>query len=278
MDQSFFNGVAVAPDGNVYVTVDQGVPPEPRDIFVGIVGGVEVAGSPRAVAVTPDGKHLYATSGCSFLLCGDPIVWVINTAAKTVAATIPVGDYSNAIAITPDGTRAYVPTSGAVSVINTATNKVVATIPVGGSGVAITPDGNRAYVTNSDSNNVSVIDTGKNTVAATVPVGGFLLGIAIMPPPPAVPFVAFNAKLQIDIDRDPKKDAFALESSFTLSSTASNGIHPHTEPVTLRIGTFSIIIPSSFRPAPSKSTSTRTTRTRSNTSMSMRTDFSPCTG
>ena len=36
-----------------------------------------------------------------------------------------------------------------VSVIDTATNTVVATIPVGGNpfGVAITPDGTRAYVT-----------------------------------------------------------------------------------------------------------------------------------
>jgi hypothetical protein len=58
-----------------------------------------------------------------------------------------------------------------------------------------------------------------------------------------VPFLAFKAKLQIDIDRDPKKDAFALESSFTLSSTASNGIHPHAEPVMLKVGTFSVTLP-----------------------------------
>jgi hypothetical protein len=45
------------------------------------------------------------------------------------------------------------------------------------------------------------------------------------------------------LDRTPKEDRFELQSHFTLSSTASNGIHPVTEPVTLQIGTFSITIP-----------------------------------
>jgi YVTN family beta-propeller protein len=61
--------------------------------------------------------------------------------------------------------------SNSVSVIDTASNTVVATIPVGAfpEGVAITPDGTRAYVTN-ESNTVSVIDTATNTVVATIPV------------------------------------------------------------------------------------------------------------
>jgi YVTN family beta-propeller protein len=110
MDDSFFNGVAVAPDGTVHVTLDEF---ELGPIFFGFVDGVEVPGDPAAVAVTPDGKHLYVGSRCIFL-CGDPTVWVIDPAASTVVATIPMGDYPNAIAITPDGTRAYVPTGGAV--------------------------------------------------------------------------------------------------------------------------------------------------------------------
>ena len=48
-----------------------------------------------------------------------------------------------------------------VSMIDTASNTVVATVAVGSGpfGVAITPDGTRAYVANSASNSVSVIDT-----------------------------------------------------------------------------------------------------------------------
>ena len=56
------------------------------------------------------------------------------------------------MAITPDGTHAYVANAGtdSVSVIETATNTVTAEVPVGvePEGVAITPDGTRAYVAN----------------------------------------------------------------------------------------------------------------------------------
>ena len=73
-------------------------------------------------------------------------------------------------------------TSGSVSVIDTAANTVVATIPVGvfPSGVAITPDATRAYVANII-NSISVIDTATNAVVATIPSGQFPTGLAITP-------------------------------------------------------------------------------------------------
>jgi YVTN family beta-propeller protein len=113
-------------------------------------------------------------------------VSVIDTASNVVVASIPVGFSPFQIAITPDGTRAYVANQGStniVSVIDIATNTVAATIPGGFSpvGVAITTDGTRAYVTNDFSNTVSVIDTATNTVAATIPVGVSPIGVAIMP-------------------------------------------------------------------------------------------------
>ncbi len=128
--------------------------------------------------------------------------------------------------------------------IDTASNTVVATVRVGGfpNGVAVTPDGKQAYVTNLGSGTVSVIDTASNTVSATVAAGNTPLGVGIMPPPVGVSFLAFSAKLEIDLDRKPKEDRFKLQSSFTLSSTAP-AIHPVIEPVTLQIGTFSITIP-----------------------------------
>jgi len=63
--------------------------------------------------------------------------------------------------------------SGNVVVINPATDSLVNTIPLAGglSGIAISPDGSRAYVTNSLANNVSVIDTKQNSVIATVSLG-----------------------------------------------------------------------------------------------------------
>ena len=80
----------------------------------------------------------------------DNTVSVIDSGSNTVVATIVVGGSPLGIAITPDGTRAYVTTgTNTVSAIDTGTNIVVATIPVGSipQMVAITPDGTRAYVT-----------------------------------------------------------------------------------------------------------------------------------
>jgi YVTN family beta-propeller protein len=106
-----------------------------------------------------------------------------------VVTTIPVRGTAG-IAITPDGTQAYVtsPGAGTDSVINTATNTVGATISLGTNrnpfGVAITPDGTRAYVTNDDSDSVSVIDTTTSTVVATIPVGAGPVAVAITPMSP----------------------------------------------------------------------------------------------
>ena len=65
-----------------------------------------------------------------------------------VGLPITVGQNPEAIAITPDGSRAYVANglfnSKTVSVIDTATNAVVGapiTVGEGPSGIAITPDG-----------------------------------------------------------------------------------------------------------------------------------------
>jgi hypothetical protein len=92
-----------------------------------------------------------------------------------------------------------------------------------------------------------VIDTATNTVMATVGVGNGASGVGIIPPPVGVPFLAFSAKLAITFGGAPNEDSFNLHSPFTLSSTAP-GLHPHRDPVTLQVGTFSITIPPrSFR-------------------------------
>ena len=76
------------------------------------------------------------------------------------------------VAVTPDGSKVYVPDGNGgttVSVIATATNTVIATIPVGNNpfGVAVTSDSSRAYVAINGLNIVSVIDTATNTVVGS---------------------------------------------------------------------------------------------------------------
>ena len=198
---------------------------------------------PFGVAVTPDGKHVYVANNAS------NTVSVIETASNTVVATVlGVGGFPLEVAITPDGKHAYVANESShnnVPVIATATNTVVDTVPVGEApvGVAVTPDGKHVYVANRNSANVSVIATASNTVVATIPVGTQPFDVAIVPPPPGIPFLAFNAKLQIQFGSVPNHDAFGFGSSFTLSGNDSNGINPLAEAVTLQVGTFTTTIP-----------------------------------
>ena len=87
-----------------------------------------------------------------------------STFAPTDPA-VPVGSIPCGVAITPDGTRAYVTNDGdgTVSVINTATTAVTATIHVGNgpNGVTVNPAGRTAYVTIINGASVLVISTGR---------------------------------------------------------------------------------------------------------------------
>ncbi|MGH3578354.1 MAG: YncE family protein, partial [Mycobacterium sp.] len=260
---SFPQAVAITPDGkHVYVTNSTDTPGTVSVIATAsntVVATVPVGNGPVGVAVTPDGKHAYVAN------ISDGTVSVIDTATNTVLAgpgfPIPVGTGPVAIAVTPDGKHAYVVNdnqigNGSVSVIDTATNTVLMgtgfPIPVASFSrrVAITPDGKRAYVSSfgSPTGIVSVIDTASNTVLTgpgfPIPVGKQPFGVGIIPPPmtTTVPFLAFNAALEIHFGSKPNADAFALESSFTLSSTAP-AINPVSQPVTLQAGTFTTTIP-----------------------------------
>jgi YVTN family beta-propeller protein len=113
-------------------------------------------------------------------------VSVVDIASNAMIETISVGIFPRDVAITPDGSRAYVPDGvGAVWVIETATNTIVAGIEglSPPERVAITPDGTRAYVTQFTTDNVAVIDTATNAVVATIGLGRFSLpeGVEITP-------------------------------------------------------------------------------------------------
>jgi YVTN family beta-propeller protein len=247
---SWPDAVAVTPDGkHVYVANANSANVSVIDTTTNTVGPtISVAGLSRtAVAVTPDGTHVYVAS---YPNGGGGNIYVIDTATNTVEPTvITVGNAPNAVAVTPDGKHVYVANTNSanVSVIDTTTNppSVMATVGVGAgaAGVAVTPDGKHVYVTNAYVSTVSVIDTASNLVVGNpIPVGNNPIAVAIVPPSSCIPFLAFNAKLEIDLEHKPNKDHFELLSSFTLGS-ASNGTNPVTEAITLQIGTFTTTIP-----------------------------------
>lgn len=103
------------------------------------------------------------------------------TAQVRVVALGPVGNImlgkpQRAIAITPDGLRAYIGHNGSISVIDTTTNQLIHTITTSNTGVfagiAATPDGAKIYAASTAPTQVLVIDTVSNGVVTQIPAGG----------------------------------------------------------------------------------------------------------
>lgn len=104
--------------------------------------------------------------------------------------------------------------------------------------MAVDPTGRFAYVANDGSANVSAYSIGGNGFltqlsSSPFPAGSGPFAVAITP---LVPFTSSFAELGIS------KDSFDLKEFFSLGAN-SNGIKPVHENVTLRIGTFSLMIP-----------------------------------
>jgi YVTN family beta-propeller protein len=130
-------GIAVAPDGSrVYVrsvdgihVIDTALLDTPNDP---IVATLAVGSYGEGLAVTPNGKELYAANGMTnsvSVVDIDPL----SAGFHTEIATVAVGMSPIGIASTPDGKRILVANGGShtVSVIDTATHTVIDTIPVG---------------------------------------------------------------------------------------------------------------------------------------------------
>ena len=128
---------------------------------------------PSQMAINADGSLLYFVASDN-----NNTLFVVDTKTFQVVSTISVGQNAHGLALTPDGSKIYVPNTGAntVSIISTATNSVIKTISVGTypNGVSITPDGNFVYVVNGNpgsTSSVSVISTSTNDVVSTFLVG-----------------------------------------------------------------------------------------------------------
>jgi len=153
------------------------------------VSAVRLPGSPVGTAMSSDGTHLFVTTapvtaGWFYpLLPTAYSVTEIDTKTNSIVG-IPVaveGGASGAVMLSPDGKRAFLPTSTGVTVINTANSTVVSTVNLGGSaGLAeTTPDGKYKFVSTVDSTSVTVtvLDGGTGTPTGTpVRISGFPIG------------------------------------------------------------------------------------------------------
>jgi YVTN family beta-propeller protein len=144
-----------------------------------VVGNIPVPAG-YGIAVDPSSPKAYVTNWGV-----DGVLYALDTHAKAITATVPVGSAPRGVAVLPDGSKVYVADqySSWVSVLDAHTNTVIASIGVGlwPIGVAIPPLGTRVYVSTYWGNSVSVIDPATNTLIADIPLGGYPTGIACHP-------------------------------------------------------------------------------------------------
>jgi YVTN family beta-propeller protein len=165
------------------------------------------AGPPQYLAFAPDGKHVYVS------IFNDQstinVVGVLDTTSNSIVSTIPVGTRPFALAVTPDGSRLYVPNhdSGTVSVIDTATSKVTTDIKVAPNPhwAAISNDGTRVYTANHESGVVTIIDTSNNSVVGEVKVQVSPHSLAVAPSKPLVANVNYDSDSLTVIDTTTEK-------------------------------------------------------------------------
>jgi YVTN family beta-propeller protein len=141
-------------------------------------------------------SHLHARASRGIVVAVAVIGALIATAVAVPAQAVgPVGTYSvgtepKGIAVTLDGTKAYVSNTGdfstpgnTVTVLNLVTGTTITTLTVGSGPQAavLNPAGTKVYVANRVSGTVSVISTASNTVTNTITVGVGAFGIAFTP-------------------------------------------------------------------------------------------------
>jgi YVTN family beta-propeller protein len=96
-----------------------------------------------------------------------------GTGPSAVVASIPLTDFGTGIAISPDGTRAYVAAGAKVQVVDIATNKVTTSMELGDMpySIALSNDGQRGYVVDLMQREVWFIDLVSSSVVKRVELG-----------------------------------------------------------------------------------------------------------
>jgi YVTN family beta-propeller protein len=192
-------GVAITPDGTkAYVTDDGslnslGDKVTPIDLkTMKPLAPITVGAGPQGIAITPDGSKAFVADAGS-IIAGQPgkighQVTPIDLATGKALAPIEVGNGPIGIAITPDGSTAFVTNlnSESLSPINVAGDQALAPIAMEGGPVAVAVAGGAAWVVNTPAGGIAGNDVEPVTVAddkpgkpVKVPKGA--QGIAVSP-------------------------------------------------------------------------------------------------
>ncbi len=190
---------------------------------------VPAGGNAIAVAVAPDGRHVYVGSNLGaegfriFIYDVDPS----GALVPKTPAFIPVGSGANGLAISSNGRNLYATGTGGVAQFDinadgTLSPKSPATVPAGSipAEPVIAPDGTSLYVSNLNDSNVSQYDVGADGKLTaknpfTAGVSGFPIDLAMSPDGRNVYVAATNGNVsQLSVGASgqlvPKTPAFVV--------------------------------------------------------------------
>ncbi len=152
------------------------------------------SGPPQYLTLSPDGTRAYVSVWDAARTVA--AVSVLDTTTGEVEATVPMRSRPYVSAVSPDGSRLYVPNhdTAVLTVVDTRTATPVAEIevPPNPHWVELTPDGTRAYVADHESDVVAVVDTATDTVVDEVPVGTSPHSVAVHRSRPLAAVVNFD--------------------------------------------------------------------------------------
>ncbi len=188
-----FNGCVV--DNGVVTAVDTATNTIKESIPMTDPEGDNSGVNPTALAIAPNGNTVYVLSIDSGpnVQAVTGIVTPIDAATGTAGTPIDVCKTASHIAISPDGTTAYITCGTSVEVLDLATNTVTATIAVTAGSEALTPNSQTLYVTDAASDQVIPISTSTDTVGTAIAVSSSPVGIAVTPDGSRVYVVGSNA-------------------------------------------------------------------------------------
>jgi DNA-binding beta-propeller fold protein YncE len=177
---------------------------------------------PYGMQVSPDGHKLCVVD------LNNAALYIYRVSDHSLLAQIPIGNSPQNVAITPDGTMAYINSANGIDVVDLSSYAVVSTIPLptNTSSLSFSYDGLYAYTTGSGNASVYAINTKTQTIVNAYPVHDTPLGISSNPQ---------KTMLWITSNTTPYVDIIDLATSSVSSVDAGQG---HSDYLSYTFGNF----------------------------------------
>jgi YVTN family beta-propeller protein len=180
--------VSISPDGRLAAVSNYGTRERPGSTLsiVDLEQALELRRIDLAPHTRPHGVAWYAPDRVAVTAEGSRQLLVVDPADGRIVTAIETGqEVSHMIAVSRDGTRAYVTNigSGTTTAIDLVADRKLGDVATGGGSeaLALTPDGRELWVAARADGQIAIVDTATLAVTARLPLPGIPIRIAITP-------------------------------------------------------------------------------------------------